>query len=64
MPINLALTDVSGKVTNIHIPVEVWMRSNSIVYKANTTTKIDKITIDPKALYPDIDLRNNVWKLK
>jgi len=64
MPINLTLTDVSGKVTNVHIPVEVWMRGNSIVYKANTTTKIVKITIDPKALYPDIDLRNNVWKLK
>ncbi|VAV86141.1 Zn-dependent aminopeptidase [hydrothermal vent metagenome] len=60
MPVNLALTDVNGKVYRYHIPVEVWMRSNTIVYKANTDTEILKVVIDPDALYPDIDLSNNV----
>jgi peptidase M1-like protein len=63
MPVNLALTDVAGNVIKIHIPVEVWMRGNSIVYKADTTTEIVKITVDPEALYPDIDLSNNVFKV-
>jgi len=63
MPVNLALTDVNGKVYTFHVPVEVWMRSNKIVYKATTTTKIVKVTVDPKALYPDIDLSNNVLKI-
>ncbi|MFK5889543.1 MAG: M1 family metallopeptidase [Flavobacteriaceae bacterium] len=64
MPVNIALTDINGKIYNFHVPVEVWMRSNKIVYKANTTTKIVKVTVDPKALYPDIDLGNNVLKNK
>ena len=59
MPINIALTDINGEVFNFHIPVEVWMRGNDIVYKANTTTKIVKVVIDPDGLYPDIDLKNN-----
>jgi len=64
MPVNLALTDINGKTYNFHVPVEVWMRGNKIVYKANTTTKIVRVTIDPKALYPDMDLRNNVLEIK
>jgi len=60
MPVNLALTDANGKVYHYHIPVEVWMRSNTIIYKANTDTEILKVVLDPDALYPDIDLSNNV----
>ncbi|WP_111306902.1 M1 family metallopeptidase [Confluentibacter sediminis] len=60
MPVSLLLTDVGGKTYSFKVPVEVWMRGNSVVYKANTTTKIAKVTIDPDALYPDIDSDNNV----
>jgi len=63
MPVNLALKNITGNIIKIHIPVEVWMRGNSIVYKANTTTEIVKIIVDPEALYPDIDLSNNVFKV-
>jgi len=64
MPVNIALTDADGKVYTFHVPVAVWMRGNKIVYKAQTSTKIVKVTVDPKALYPDVDLSNNVLKIK
>jgi len=64
MPVNLTLTDVDGKVYNYHIPVEVWMRDSKVIYKANTTTEIVKVKIDPEALYPDVDLKNNVFIVK
>ena len=60
MPVNLALTDLMGKVYRFQVPVEVWMRGNDVIYKANTKTKIVKVVIDPDGLYPDIDLSNNV----
>ena len=63
MPVNISLTDAKGKVYSYHIPVEVWMRGNTIVYKAPTTTEIVKVTIDPKKLYPDINLDNNTFKI-
>lgn len=59
MPVNIALTDITGKVYNFQVPVEVWMRGNDIVYKADTNTKIVKVVVDPDDLYPDIDLSNN-----
>ncbi len=64
MPVNIALTDADGKVYTFHVPVAVWMRGNKIVYKAQTSTKIVKVTVDPKALYPDVDLSNNVLKIE
>jgi len=62
MPLNMVLEDSEGSKTKIKIPVEFWMRGDFAKYKANTTTKIVKVTIDPDELYPDIDLSNNVWK--
>ena len=64
MPVNLSLTDEQGIVTTIQIPVEFWMRGNTANYKANTTTKIVKVNLDPNNLYPDIDESNNVWENK
>lgn len=64
MPINLAIADEQGKITNIQIPVEFWMRGNTASYKIDTTTKIVKVTLDPDNLYPDIDDSNNVLEIK
>ncbi|MGM5470879.1 M1 family metallopeptidase [Flavobacteriaceae bacterium LMO-SS05] len=60
MPVNIELTDINGKTYNFQVPVEVWMRGNDIMYKANTNTEIIKVVIDPDSLYPDIDLTNNI----
>ncbi len=62
MPINLIIENEQGIKTKAHIPVAFWMRGNKANYKANTTSKIVKVTIDPEALYPDIDLSNNVFE--
>jgi len=59
MPVMLQLTDVNGKKYNFKIPVEVWMRGNSIVYKADTNTRIVSALIDPEGFYPDIEASNN-----
>ena len=62
MPVSLLLTDINGKTYSFNVPVEVWMRGNSIVYKADTKTKIVKATIDPDAFYPDINTDNNTFE--
>ena len=64
MPLNLLVEDALGNKINIHIPVEFWMRGNTASYKTTTTSEIIKVTIDPEALYPDIDLSNNVFELQ
>ncbi len=63
MPVTLLLTDVNGKTYNFKVPVEVWMRGNSIVYKADTNTKIAKVVIDPDGFFPDINSNNNVLEV-
>lgn len=62
MPVTLLLTDVGGKTYTYKVPVEIWMRGNSVVYKADTKTKIAKATIDPDGFYPDVDDSNNVFE--
>ena len=62
MPLNLSIEDALGNKIKIHIPVEFWMRGNNANYKTNTTSKIVKVIVDPEALYPDIDLSNNVFE--
>lgn len=63
MPVMLRLTDVSGKVYNFKVPVEVWMRGNVMTYKADTNTKITKVVIDPDGFYPDINSDNNILEV-
>ncbi|MDE1191029.1 MAG: M1 family metallopeptidase [Arachidicoccus sp.] len=61
LPIKLKIDESNGKTTEIQLPVEIWQRGSKWTFKANTTSAIKQIIIDPKHEYPDVNPDNNVW---
>jgi hypothetical protein len=62
MPTTLEIKTVSGKVERVQLPVEIWERNNSFVFKYNSTEEIQSVTYDPDKVLPDYNPDNNVWK--
>jgi hypothetical protein len=61
LPVIIKIIETGGKETMIQLPVEVWQRSNTWVYKYASTNKIDSVILDPENVLPDIDRKNNEW---
>ncbi|MGY0040208.1 M1 family aminopeptidase [Pedobacter sp. NJ-S-72] len=62
MPIILQVKDKNGKVGNIKIPVDVWMRNKSWTVNYPTTTEeLLSVELDPGKVLPDVDVTNNTW---
>ncbi|QHS54301.1 M1 family metallopeptidase [Mucilaginibacter sp. 14171R-50] len=62
MPVILDIKTVSGKVTRLKLPVEIWERNNSFVVKYPSTEEIQSVTYDPDKVLPDYNPDNNVWQ--
>ena len=61
MPVVVAVHESGGKTTIIKLPVEIWAEGNIWKFKANTSSKIRSVVIDPDNLLPDADRTNNTW---
>lgn len=61
MPAILKITESNGKTATVTLPVEVWQRGGNKVYKYSSTSKIDKVILDPEHVLPDVDRSNNEW---
>ena len=61
MPVVLEIKTKSGVTNRVQLPVEIWQRNTSWVYKNTSTEEIDTITIDPDHALPDTNTTNNVW---
>lgn len=61
MPIILQVKDKNGKVGNIKIPVDVWMRNKSWTVNYPTTEELLSVELDPGKVLPDVDVTNNTW---
>ncbi|TDG35637.1 M1 family peptidase [Pedobacter changchengzhani] len=61
MPILLRITTQSGKVTNLKIGVDVWMRNNTWTVNFPTNEALKSIVIDADKVLPDMDDSNNTW---
>lgn len=64
MPVIMAIVESNGKADTITLPVEVWQRCGTKVYKYTSTSKIDKVILDPEHVLPDVDRSNNEWNKK
>jgi len=61
MPVILKIQQDNGETNIIQLPIEIWQRGGTWVYKHASLTKISKIILDPEKVLPDVDRRNNEW---
>ncbi|MFM7729498.1 MAG: M1 family peptidase, partial [Flavobacteriales bacterium] len=62
MPVILELTYADSTTKTIHIPAEIWKKSERVVNKVIACPKeVIQITLDPMLETADVDLSNNYW---
>jgi hypothetical protein len=61
MPLIVEFKTKSGVVSRVKLPVEIWQRNNSWIFKSATNEELYTITIDPDHVFPDVNSENNVW---
>jgi hypothetical protein len=61
MPVLLKIVQSNGQTEVAQLPVEIWQRGGSWTFKYASTTKIDKVILDPEGVLPDVDRQNNEW---
>jgi peptidase M1-like protein len=61
MPVELLLEYASGDSETVRLPVEMWNQGPAFTWTVPGTRELTRITIDPRAVYPDEDRTNNTW---
>jgi len=61
LPATRRVTYADGKVSDIRLPAETWIRQGSTTISAPGTTKIVRAELDPDHVLPDRDRANDVW---
>ncbi len=61
MPAIIKVMQANGEASTIQLPADVWYRGGTWTFKYPSTTKIDKIILDPENVLPDMDRKNNEW---
>ncbi len=64
MPVIMKIVQSNGKTETINLPVDIWQRGGSWVYRYPSSNKIDKVILDPGNELPDMDRKNNGWNNK
>ncbi|PSL45467.1 hypothetical protein CLV51_104170 [Chitinophaga niastensis] len=62
MPVVIAVKEENGKTDTVRLPVEIWQRGNTWTFHYPSTSKLNKVVIDPDGSFPDINPANNTWK--
>lgn len=61
MPVTVEITEASGKVGRVKLPVEVWHVGGTWKFRYASTDAVTKVVIDPDKQYPDNNPKNNTW---
>lgn len=61
MPVTINITEENGKTGTVKLPVEVWQHGDTWRFIYGSTSKIQKIILDPENTLTDVDLSDNVW---
>ena len=64
MPVVLEVKTKSGKTDRVKLPVEIWERNVSWIFKYPSTEEIESVTYDPDKALPDFNPDNNTWTKK
>jgi len=62
MPVILEIKTVSGKVSRVKLPVEIWERNKTWTFRYPSTEALKSVTYDPDHVFPDINPDNDIWK--
>ena len=62
MPVTAEITETGGKKTTVRLPVEIWQRGGTWTFRANTTTPLTQVVLDPTKILPDVNRGNNTWR--
>ena len=61
LPAIVKVVQANGEAETIQLPVEIWQRGGTWTFKYNSTTRLDKVVLDPENVLPDVDRKNNEW---
>jgi len=61
MPVEISYETMSGIISRIKLPVEIWNNSAEFIVKIPTLERLKKATIDPDKILPDVNFKNNSW---
>lgn len=61
MPVIVEVEQSKGEKGTIRLPVEIWQRGGTWTFKYPSTSKIEKVKLDPENVLPDVDRKNNEW---
>lgn len=64
LPVIVKLEESNGKKSTIKLPVEIWQRGSIWTFKYPSTSKINKVILDPENVLPDVNRKNNEWIAK
>ena len=62
MPVTAEITETGGRKTTVRLPVEIWQRGGTWTFRANTTTPLTQVVLDPTKIMPDVNRGNNTWR--
>jgi aminopeptidase N len=62
MPVRLAITREGGTAERLVVPVSVWDQGRTRhTVRVAASPMVTRVEIDPEALFPDVDRRNQRW---
>ena len=64
LPAIVQVVESNGKTGTINLPVEVWQRGGIWTFRYASTSKINKVVLDPGHVLPDVERGNNEWNAK
>jgi hypothetical protein len=59
MPVQLEVIYADSSTERIHLPVEIWLKTNEFVYGFFAEKEVKGVILDPDGKLPDVDLENN-----
>jgi hypothetical protein len=64
MPFTVEVKLKDGSKQRIKLPVETWLQNKAITFVISTTTEVESVTVDPDAVLPDMNRKNNTMVVK
>jgi hypothetical protein len=61
MPAELAITYADGASDTVRLPVDMWNLGSRFAYRVPGGRRPAAVSVDPRAVMPDVDRANNRW---